>query len=226
MRSDGQEARCRLLDAALTLFAENGFANTSTREIAREAKVNIASISYYFGDKQGLYRAVFDDPRNHPKIDPQEMSRAATDIRATLDILFRGFVEPLKAGDTARQCMRLHFREMVEPTGMWQAEIDNNIKPGHDALVRTLCHHLGLDEADDDVHRLAFEISGMGIMLHVGSDVINAIRPQLIATPQALSAYHARLIDCGMAMVHAEVARRKPVHEPERPLKTQPKKSK
>jgi AcrR family transcriptional regulator len=208
LRSDGQEARCRLLDAALALFSENGFAKTSTREIARAAKANIASISYYFGDKQGLYRAVFDDPRNNPQIDPQAMELAAGDIRTTLDILFRGFVDPLKAGDTARQCMKLHFREMVEPTGMWQAEIDNNIKPAHEALVQALCRHLALSEADDDIHRLAFEITGMGIMLHVGSDVINAIRPQLIATPRALDAYHARLIDCGMTMVHAEAQRR------------------
>ncbi len=208
LRSDGQEARCRLLDAALALFAENGFAKTSTREIARVAKANIASISYYFGDKQGLYRAVFDDPRNNPQIDPHAMDRAATDIRTTLDILFRGFVDPLKAGDTARQCMKLHFREMVEPTGMWQAEIDNNIKPAHEALVLALCRHLDLAQADDDVHRLAFEITGMGIMLHVGSDVINAIRPQLIASPQALDTYRARLIDCGMTMVQAEAQRR------------------
>lgn len=226
LRSDGQEARCRLLDAALALFAENGFAKTSTREIARAAKTNIASISYYFGDKQGLYRAVFDDPRNNPQIDPHEMALAATDIRTTLDILFRGFVDPLKAGDTARQCMKLHFREMVEPTGMWQAEIDNNIKPAHEALVQALCRHLGLDDADDDIHRLAFEITGMGIMLHVGSDVINAIRPQLIATPQALAAYHARLIECGMSMVHAEAQRRNLGAEAAAAPKTQQKKSK
>lgn len=210
LRSDGQEARCRLLDAALALFAENGFAKTSTREIARVAKANIASISYYFGDKQGLYRAVFNDPRNNPQIDPQQLDQATTGIRTTLDVLFRGFVEPLNAGDTARQCMKLHFREMVEPTGLWQAEIDNNIKPAHEALVQALCRHLGLNEADDDVHRLAFEISGMGAMLHVGSDVINTIRPQLIATPQALATYHTRLIDHSMAMVHAEAQRRKP----------------
>ena len=69
LRADGVEARNRLLDAALVLFAEKGFANTSTREIALAAQVNIASISYYFGDKAGLYRAVFVDPRCNPGAD-------------------------------------------------------------------------------------------------------------------------------------------------------------
>jgi DNA-binding transcriptional regulator YbjK len=61
-RSDGAEARHRLLHTALRLFAQKGFAKTSTREIAREAEVNISAISYYFGDKEGLYAATFCEP--------------------------------------------------------------------------------------------------------------------------------------------------------------------
>ncbi|MBK9574006.1 MAG: TetR family transcriptional regulator [Rhodoferax sp.] len=54
LRSDGVEARNRLLDAALEPFAEKGYSKTSTREIASAAQVNIASISYYFRDKAGF----------------------------------------------------------------------------------------------------------------------------------------------------------------------------
>lgn len=209
LRSDGLEARNRLLDAALALFAEKGFAKTSTREIAQAAHANIASISYYFGDKEGLYRAVFEDPRNNPQIDPAQVSLNNTqDIRSVIDFMLRGFVEPLKAGEQARQCMKLHFREMVEPTGMWQAEIDNNIKPAHLALTQALAGHLSLSEPDDDIHRLAFQIAGLGIMLHVGLDVIQAIRPELIASADALDTYLARLVDSGVALVDAEAARR------------------
>lgn len=211
LRSDGLEARHRLLDAALTLFADKGFAKTSTREIALAAQANIASISYYFGDKEGLYRAVFEDPRNNPQIDTEQMLQANADangIRSSIDFLLRGFVEPLKTGDQARQCMKLHFREMLEPTGMWQAEIDNNIKPAHAALTQALARHLGVAEADDAIHRLAFQIAGLGIMLHVGLDVLQAIRPALIASAEALDTYHVRLVDSGMALVEAEAARR------------------
>lgn len=210
LRSDGQEARNRLLDAALTLFADKGFAKTSTREIALAAQANIASISYYFGDKDGLYRAVFEDPRYNPQIPPPVEHGAPLDIRSTIDQMLRIFIAPLKAGDQARQCMKLHFREMVEPTGMWQAEIDNNIKPAHEGLVQALSAHLGLKKSDDDVHRLAFEITGLGIMLHVGMDVIQAIRPGLIGSATALDRYHARMVDSGMALVEAEARRRAP----------------
>ena len=215
LRSDGQEARNRLLDAALSLFADKGFANTSTREIAQAAHANIASISYYFGDKAGLYRAVFEDPRNNPQIAPAEVLQGYPHgIRSVIEFMLRGFVEPLKSGESARQCMKLHFREMVEPTGMWQAEIDHNIKPAHAALTQALALHLGVDEPDDDIHRLAFQIAGLGIMLHVGLDVVQSIRPALIATGDALDTYRARLVDSGMALVDAEAARRAHQYKP------------
>lgn len=50
----------KLLEAALELFAENGYAATSTRDICRKAGVNSASIGYHFGDKRSLYRAVLE----------------------------------------------------------------------------------------------------------------------------------------------------------------------
>lgn len=210
LRSDGAEARNRLLDAALALFAEKGFAKTSTREIALAAQANIASISYYFGDKEGLYRAVFQDPRNNPSLGPDYALTALQDVRSCVEGMLRGFVEPLKSGEQARQCMKLHFREMVEPTGMWQVEIERNIKPAHEILTRALAGHLGLTEADDDIHRLAFQISGLGIMLHVGMDVVLAIRPSLISSAEALDTYLDRLVDAAMALVDAETRRRQP----------------
>ena len=37
-RSDGEQSRLRLLEAAMRLFGEQGFSKTSTREIAQKAK--------------------------------------------------------------------------------------------------------------------------------------------------------------------------------------------
>lgn len=208
LRSDGIEARTRLLDAALGLFADKGFAKTSTREIAQAAQVNVASISYYFGDKAGLYRAVWTDPRCNP--DCGFTDGAVTDLSLpdALRGMLRGFVEPLKQGELTQRSMKLHFREMLEPTGVWQQEIDNNIKPSHMALVTVLCRDLGVAQADDDIHRLCFSIAGLGMMLHVAGDVFAAIRPQLVASPQALDVYGDRLLTYALALVEAERQRR------------------
>lgn len=208
LRSDGQEARTRLLDAALVLFADKGFAKTSTREIAQAAQANVASISYYFGDKAGLYRAVFSDPRSNPRIEPGAINQPDQNLEDSLRALLSGFTEPLKQGVQMQSCMKLHFREMLEPTGLWEAEIDDNIRPAHMATVQMLCRHLGVTQPDDDVHRLAFSIAGLAMILHVGADVIDAICPQLIATPRAVDAYTDHLVVAALAMVEAERQRR------------------
>jgi AcrR family transcriptional regulator len=209
MRSDGVEARNRLLDAALALFAEQGFAKTSIREIALAAQANVASISYYFGDKASLYRAVFADPRTNPPVPVEVLDGERITTEQAVRALLGSFFEPFKQGQRSQQqYMKLCFREMLEPTGAWQHEIDANIAPAHSALTRTLCRHLGVAEADDDIHRLAFTISGLGVMLHVGNDLYTQIRPGLVSTPQALDVYLDRLVAYALALVAAEAHRR------------------
>jgi AcrR family transcriptional regulator len=57
-RADGDETRARILEVALPLFADHGFAGTSVRDVARAAGVNVATLAYHFRDKQGLYDEV------------------------------------------------------------------------------------------------------------------------------------------------------------------------
>ncbi len=207
-RSDGVEARERLLNMALRLFAENGYTKTSTREIAQAAGVNVAAISYYFGDKAGLYRAVFTEPLGSPRDDIPLYDPPDFTLRQSLEGLFASILKPMKQGDLVQLCTRLHFREMLEPTGLWAEEIDNGIKPAHAALVATLCRHLAVTKTDDDIHRLAFSIVGLGLQLFICGDVINAIRPKLIDTPAAIDQWAGRLVHYAEAMVAVEAARR------------------
>ncbi len=206
-RSDGAEARSRLLLAALRLFAEKGFAKTSTREIAQSAGVNLAAIKYYFGDKAGLYRVVFSEPLG-TACGEVDLSDPNLSLRDVLRIFFEDFVAPLKHGDVVQLAMRMHFREMLEPTGLWMEEIDNHIKPSHAGLVAVLLRHLNLSKTDDDVHRLAFSLAGLALQLFICQDVIDAIRPKLINTPTAVDQWATRLVDYGEAMVAMEIARR------------------
>ena len=208
-RSDGVQSRERLLLSAMRLFAEQGFANTSTREIALAAGTNVASISYYFGDKAGLYRAAFTEPGPHGRDDLSAITDPSVPLRQALHAFYSQLLGPLKQGDMARLCMRLWYREMLEPTGLWHAEINNDIKPAHAGLVLVLGRHLGMiGREDDDLARLAFGVVGLAVHLMVGRDVIEQISPQLLATDKAIDTWMERLVDYAEAMVNAEQARR------------------
>lgn len=52
--------KTQILDAAETLFAEHGFADTSLRSITTKAKVNLASVNYHFGSKKMMIQAVLE----------------------------------------------------------------------------------------------------------------------------------------------------------------------
>lgn len=56
--TDFNEKQIKILQVAEILFAEKGFDGTSIRNISKEAKINIAMISYYFGSKERLLESL------------------------------------------------------------------------------------------------------------------------------------------------------------------------
>ena len=50
----GEELRPRLIDAAVTVLARDGFAHTSARAVAQQAGTVNGSVFYYFGSMDGL----------------------------------------------------------------------------------------------------------------------------------------------------------------------------
>ncbi len=58
---DAAERRARILEAAEGVLAEDGLAAARVRDVAERAGVAYGLVYHYFGSKEGLARAVFDD---------------------------------------------------------------------------------------------------------------------------------------------------------------------
>jgi TetR/AcrR family transcriptional regulator len=88
------ETRERLVDAALLVFADHGFAGASTREIARRAGVALAALPYHFTTKEALWKAAAD--RIFARLSDAFLRRAegleGVDPRTRLRLLLRDFV--------------------------------------------------------------------------------------------------------------------------------------
>ena len=79
--TDFNDKQIQILEVAETLFAEKGFDGTSIRNIAKEAKINIAMVSYYFGSKERLLEAL--------------ILYRTSDLKSQLDNLVKENLEPL-----------------------------------------------------------------------------------------------------------------------------------
>lgn len=53
------EKQFQIMEAAIDLFSTQGFSETSVRQIAKKAAVNLAMINYYFGSKKELLESIF-----------------------------------------------------------------------------------------------------------------------------------------------------------------------
>lgn len=90
-------SRDALLNAACALMTERGTIELSLNEIAKQAGLNSALISYYFGTKQGMMLALVEDVvgRSLMRLDELvEMDMSATEklklhIQAIITIYFR-----------------------------------------------------------------------------------------------------------------------------------------
>ncbi len=201
----GEKARARLLEEAEKIFAEKGYAKASTREICAAAGLNAAAISYHFGGKEELYRAVLLGPIEAITDQFSGFDGPGLDLADALSRILSPFV----LGAAADQCaIRLHLREMVEPSPVYAQTISQFIKPQHDTMARLMARHIGLAQPDDDVHRLVFAIIAMAHDYCMSQEFMKIVAPRLLDSPDALPRALARMVDWAVALVHHERNRR------------------
>lgn len=69
-----EETRRAILRAAVDSFARAGFIGATTRNVALQAGVNVATLHYHYGSKEGLYRAVWGEAfKEKPAVNGHEL---------------------------------------------------------------------------------------------------------------------------------------------------------
>jgi AcrR family transcriptional regulator len=61
-RADAADTRGAVLEAARARFAAHGYDGTRLRDVAADADVDVALVSYFFGSKDGLFAAAMELP--------------------------------------------------------------------------------------------------------------------------------------------------------------------
>jgi AcrR family transcriptional regulator len=83
-----KDPKQRILNASIALFAQKGYSAVGVREIATEANVNIAMISYYFDGKVGILKEIIEDFHDrYLKIIEDGYSKSKSPEECTRDII-------------------------------------------------------------------------------------------------------------------------------------------
>ena len=121
--TEAHSVRERILHAAERLFAEHGMSGVGLRTITAAAKVNLASISYHFGSKDGLLEALFAvraAPIAEERLRGLDECLAKSDGKPSLEDILEAFVRPTltlgaQSPDGGQAFGRLRARLATEP---------------------------------------------------------------------------------------------------------------
>jgi AcrR family transcriptional regulator len=72
------DKREHILAVAEKLFGDNGFDGTSVRDVAQQANVNLAMISYYFGSKEKMLEALLEQRANYTLLEALNKDESLT----------------------------------------------------------------------------------------------------------------------------------------------------
>lgn len=219
----------RLLAAAGPMFAERGFDRATVREIANIADVNVAAVSYYFGDKMGLYRAVITAIREkRERAYPTPVVGKATP-QEDLEVLIRTLLTRMLAADETGWEAMLMMREMQHPTPAFEGMIRGYFKPLYDALCNTIESLLPRLDSQSNwqinvlVPQLALGVVGQCLHYRIGRPVMAHLIPsELFETHYGLDSLcrqitASTLAACGDKNVvdHHKLLQPSPLNEPQ-----------
>lgn len=137
-RADGRETRARVLDAAVEVFARDGYEGASLRRIAETAGIDIATLKYHVRDKPALFAEVYRDGFEHfqqalgPLLMRLPLARDADELVLELRTLFDQVYDYLEAN---QRFVRLWlFRLLQGPREV--VEVEETIRGHVLALIR------------------------------------------------------------------------------------------
>lgn len=155
----GEDTRRRILETALEIFAAEGYEGASTRHLAERAGVNLPAIQYYFGSKEGLYRAVIEHIVQHNEA---HMAPLATKVKAALaaprsdpevllDLLcevFESFVTLVSGGAQVESRRQLYARAEVDQTAGLELLHESGVKEIFEPCLKLVGRLLGQPTED------------------------------------------------------------------------------
>jgi TetR/AcrR family transcriptional regulator, regulator of cefoperazone and chloramphenicol sensitivity len=154
----GEETRQRILDVALKAFGEASFKAVTTRRISEASGVSLPTLQYYFGDKEGLYRAcaeaIVERYRRNTTGAAAEAAKALREdcasetARVHLKALIGALAGFLVGSREAQRWAQFVARELRDPGPAFEILYESLWRPGVEITARLIARILGSPQSD------------------------------------------------------------------------------
>ncbi len=167
------DTRESLIQAGLELFGDYGLEGTSTRMLAKTAGANISGIAYYFGGKDGLYRAVLEhisrrfndlteETRGEIRLKlsrPMARPEALSLIKEMVSMMSRIINDQLKI----KNAEKIILREQTDPSPAFSILFDGYMRELLSLIFNLASRYSGQPADSDEVIVMAHTLFGQVI---------------------------------------------------------------
>ena len=180
----------RLLQVAVEVFAESGFRDATVREICSRAHVNLASVNYYFRNKESLYaQALAFAFQEANRLYPQDKAlERQLEPERRLTWFISNFLHKMLDDSHLGLHSKLIAREIADPTNALAEIIETAIVPQFNLLKEIIQQILGVTTDKATVHRCLLSIFGQCLMFKHSRSIIDRLYPELIEDEKAIQA--------------------------------------
>lgn len=206
-----EETRSRILAAAITEFAANGFGGGRVDAIAARSRVNKRMIYHYFGNKEGLFIAALEDVYDQLRSHERELNLSHLDPREAIERLviytfdyFMEHPETIQLFNNENLYNAEHIRKSDRIRAMHSplvAEIESLLVRGVKA---------GLFRAEVDPVQLYVTIASVSYFYLSNSATLGVIFVRNLRSPRSLAERRRHVVEVvlGYLSAPAKVTRR------------------
>ncbi len=172
--------RDRILIAAGPIFARQGFRKTTVREICDSAGVNLASINYYFGDKQKLYlETLLRAQEIRAQQFPEPTFESTTSPAEKLKRIVNTLLHRLMAMQSEPWEVRLIMREILQPTTASKDLLEKRFRPFFELLLSVVDELVGERLTNSQRQQIGFSIIGQCLHYRTSAEMISMMISEL-----------------------------------------------
>jgi AcrR family transcriptional regulator len=162
----------QLIEVAEHLFSVRGFDGTSVRDIAEEAGINTAMISYYFGSKEKLMEAIFELRSANIRMKVENLLK--NDSIAPLDKMFSLVDDYIEKILQSQQFHKIMICEQIVNKNPVIVDLVNNLKKKNLTIISELIkdgQKKGAFKKNIDVAMLLNTMTGTAMQMLIGQQL-------------------------------------------------------